>query len=208
MGLFWTYRPLYPVSRKVLHDIADQYHNWVRNRAQKWRFAIEPDPKGRRDELVAPRFPKAVPDQVVAIIKAREPTGILTAIGKEQNGHLEMKWRWVDQYNFYVNDRHWGPMFVRVCPYFPFSARVCLNQHDWLAQCLRQRAIRFRQSSNAFLSCSDPEALQQLADSLTPDDLIVLLPKMAGPFHTLLPPRGAPTRRSSAPFVFCPNRVL
>jgi hypothetical protein len=32
------------------------------------------------------------------------------------------------QYNFYVNDRHWGRMFVRLSPYFPFSARVCLNQ--------------------------------------------------------------------------------
>ena len=63
-------------------------------------------------------------------------------------------------------------MFVRVCPYFPFSARVCLNQHDWLARGLRQRAIRFRQCSNAFLSCSHPEALQQLADSLTADDLM------------------------------------
>jgi hypothetical protein len=24
-----------------------------------------------------------------------------------------------------------------VCPYFPFSARVCLNQHHWLANRLR-----------------------------------------------------------------------
>jgi hypothetical protein len=42
-----------------------------------------------------------------------------------------MKRRWVDQYNFYVQDSCWGQMFVRVCPYFPFSARVCLNQHYW-----------------------------------------------------------------------------
>ena len=81
---FWSYRHLYPVSRKVLHDIADQYHNWVRNQAQKWCLAIEPDPKARRDDFVAPRFRKAAPDPVVAIIKAREPTGILKAIGKEQ----------------------------------------------------------------------------------------------------------------------------
>ena len=188
MGFFWSYRHLYPVSCKVLHDIADQYHNWVRNRAQKWRLAIEPDPKGRRDDFVAPRFRKAAPDQVVAIIKAREPTGILKAIGKEQNWHLEMKWRWVDQYNFYVNDRHWGPMFVRVCPYFPFSARVCLNQHDWLARGLRQRAIRFRQCSNAFLSCSDPEALQQLADSLTPDDLMACAQKWLARFTPFFTP--------------------
>ena len=25
--------------------------------------------------------------------------------------------------------RKWGRMFVRVCPYFTFSAPVCLNQH-------------------------------------------------------------------------------
>ena len=32
--------------------------------------------------------------------------------------------RWVMQYNFYINDSHWVPMFVRICPYLPFSAQV------------------------------------------------------------------------------------
>jgi hypothetical protein len=63
-------------------------------------------------------------------------------------------------------------MFVRVCPYLPFSARVCLNQHHWLANRLRQEGIAFRQCSNAFLNCSNPERLQQLADSLTSKDLL------------------------------------
>jgi hypothetical protein len=31
-------------------------------------------------------------------------------------------------------------MFVRMCPY-PFSARVCLNQHHWLADCMREEGI-------------------------------------------------------------------
>src|SRR5437879_7290630 len=84
----------------------------------------------------------------------------MTAIGKDDRWHLEMKRRWVDQYNFYVQDSHWGRMFVRVCPYFPFSARVCLNQHYWLALRLQERGIRFRQCANAFLQCSDPKALQ------------------------------------------------
>src|SRR5215467_7999012 len=78
-------------------------------------------------------FRRAQPDQVVAIIKAREPATIMTAIGKDDRWHLEMKRRWVEQYNFYVHDSRWGQMFVRICPYFPFSARVCLNQHYWLA---------------------------------------------------------------------------
>jgi hypothetical protein len=86
--------------------------------------------------------------------------------------HLELKQRWVNQYNFYLNDQHWGPMFVRMCPYFPFSARVCLNQHHWLALRMQQEGIAFRQCKNAFLQCSNPERLQQLADSLTAQDLL------------------------------------
>ena len=90
----------------------------------------------------------------------------------QEQGHLEMDYRWVDQYNFYINDEHWGRLFVRMCPYFPFSARICLNQHYWLANRMREEGLRFQQCKNAFLRCSDPESLQQLADSLTAKDLI------------------------------------
>jgi hypothetical protein len=60
---------------------------------------------------------------------------------------------------------------VRVCPYFPFSARVCLNQHHWLANQLRTEGISFHQCSNAFLKCGHPDRLQELADSLKARDL-------------------------------------
>jgi hypothetical protein len=63
-------------------------------------------------------------------------------------------------------------MFVRICPYLPFSARVCLNQHHWLANRMREEAIGFKQCANAFMRCAAPERLQQLADSLTPGDLL------------------------------------
>jgi hypothetical protein len=78
----------------------------------------------------------------------------------------------VKQYNFYLNDQHWGPLFVRICPYFPFSARVCLNQHHWLAPRMQQEGIFFPQCKNAFLQCSHPKRLQELADSLTAQDLL------------------------------------
>jgi hypothetical protein len=188
IGFFWVYRKIYPVSRKVLREIATQYQHWVVQRAQSWQVEIEKDPENRRDDFLASRFRKARPDQVVAIIKAREPAGIMTAIGQDQNWHLQMKRRWVDQYNFYVNDRHWGPMFVRVCPYFPFSARVCLNQHDWLAHGMRRRGIRFQQTTNAFLRCSNPTALQQLADSLTPEDVIACAQKWLTRFTPFFTP--------------------
>ena len=159
VGFFSEYRNLNPVSRDVLRDIATQFHNWAKNRSQKWEAPIVEAPEGRRDEFVEPYFKRPKADAVVCIIKAREPARILTAIGskKENRWHLELKQRWVEQYNFYINDSDWGRMFVRVCPYFPFSARLCLNEHHWLANRLHHEGIRFEQTSYAFMQCSDPK---------------------------------------------------
>jgi hypothetical protein len=113
----------------VLKDIAAQYQRWLTAQARAWRAPIVDAPAGRRDAFVEPYFRRAKPDQVVVIVKGREPARILTAIGKADRWHLQYAKRWVDHYNFYVRDAEWGRMFVRVCPSFPFSARVCLNQH-------------------------------------------------------------------------------
>src|SRR5438876_1714416 len=213
VGFFWTYRQIYPVSRQVLRDIATQYHNWAKNHSQKWGVPIQEDPPGRRDDFVERYFRRAQPDQVVAIIKAREPATILTAIGKDDRWHLELKRRWVEQYNFYVQDSRWGQLFVRVCPYFPFSARVCLNQHYWLALRLQERDIRFQQCANAFGQCADPGALQKLADSLAANDLITCAQKWLTrftPFFTAEERKhaGVQHRLFFAPVEYCDNLIF
>jgi hypothetical protein len=166
IGFFNTYRQQYPVSRDVLRDIASQFQNWVLNRSQKWRAPILEAPEDRRDKFLDPYFRKAKPSQIVAIVKGREPARIMTAIGnkKDNRWHLQIAQRWVVQYNFYVNDERWGRMFVRMCPYLPFSARVCLNQHHWLANRMIEEGIDFQQCTNAFLKCANPARLQELAD--------------------------------------------
>jgi hypothetical protein len=173
VGFFDTYRQVYPVSRDVLRGAAEQFQGWVKQQADRWNAPIVEAPRGRRDEFVEPYFRGATPDQVVVILKAREPARIMTAIGdkKANRWHLQIADRWVVQYNFYVNDRRWGRIFVRMCPYLPFSARVCLNQHHWLANRMRQEGIDFQQCSNAFLRCGTPERLQELADTLRAEDL-------------------------------------
>lgn len=171
VGFFNTYRELYPVSKPVLKDIARQYDHWVTAQAKRWGAPIVEPPAGRRDDFVDRYFRRAEAEQVVVILKAREPARILIAIGKDDRWHLEYARRWINQYNFYLLDREWGRMFVRICPYFPFSARVCLNQHHWLAHRLSAEGISFRQCGNALLTCGDPTRLQQLADALTPRDL-------------------------------------
>jgi hypothetical protein len=174
VGFFNTYRRLYPVTRYALRDIAEQFQRWLKDRAAKRSIPIVEAPKGRRNEFVEPYFDRAKPDQVVVILKAREPARIMIAIGDKaaNRWHLQIADRWVVQYNFYINDGSWGRMFVRICPYLPFSARVCLNQHYWLANRMREQGIGFKQSTNAFLKCAAPARLQELSDSLSPRDLV------------------------------------
>jgi hypothetical protein len=198
---FTRYREQYPVSRAVLRDIATQYQHWVTARAAQWDVPIVDAPAGRRDDFVDRYFRRAEPDQIVVILKGREPARILTAIGHDDRWHLQYARRWVVQYNFYLLDREWGRLFVRICPYFPFSARVCLNQHHWLANRLRAEGIAVRQCGNAFLTCSDPARLQQLADALTPRDLARCAQKWLRAFT----PFFTPTERREAA---CQHRMF
>src|SRR5438045_6116997 len=173
VGFFDTHRRVYPVSRDVLRGAAEQFQDWVKDQADRWNAPVVEAPKGRRDEFVEPYFRGAQPDEIVVILKAREPAGSMTAIGDRtpNRWRIQIAERWFVQYNFYTNDRRWGRMFVRMCPYLPFSARVCLNQHHWLASRMHEEKLDFQQCSNAFLRCSTPQRLQELADTLTAEDL-------------------------------------
>jgi len=51
IGFFNAYRSGQRVSRHLLRDIAEQFHNWVKNRAQKWGAPIIDPPAARRDEF-------------------------------------------------------------------------------------------------------------------------------------------------------------
>jgi hypothetical protein len=220
LGFFNIYRDGKRVTRKTLTDIADQFQNWVKNRSQKWGAPLLEPPDGegdasRRDKFLDPYFRNAKPDQVVAILKAREPARILVAIGDKDNDspHLEYKQRWVNQFNFYLNDSRWGRMFVRMCPYFPFSARVCLNQHHWLAIRMREEGIDFQPCTNAFLGRANPARLQELADSLTPQDLLRCGQKWLATFTPFISDRerkqaGCQHRLFFAQVEYCDNLIF
>jgi hypothetical protein len=77
----------------------------------------------------------------------------------------------VNHYYFYVQDREWGPAFLKVCTYLPYPIRVCLNGHEWVKQQLRREGIGFESLDNGFLSSADPQRLQTICDALSPGDV-------------------------------------
>ena len=77
----------------------------------------------------------------------------------------------VNHYYFYVQDREWGPAFLKIGTYLPFPVKLCLNGHEWAKQQLRRARISFESLDNGFLTCAAPERLQAVCDRLAPADV-------------------------------------
>jgi len=54
IGFFNTYRGGQRVTRSLLTGVADQFRDWVTNRAHKWGVPILDAPEGRRDDFLDP----------------------------------------------------------------------------------------------------------------------------------------------------------
>ncbi len=73
----------------------------------------------------------------------------------------------VNVYYFYCRDRDFGPFFLKFCSYFPYSAKLCLNGHEYLKCQLTQRGIGFEAMDNGLLSCTDLPAAQRISEGLS-----------------------------------------
>ena len=87
---------------------------------------------------------------------------------------------------FYLNDRQFGRMFIRIQTWFPWRIQVYVNGHDWLARQLDKRRISFRRQDNAFLAIEDPQAARRIADSFADLPWTSLLNRWARRFNPLL----------------------
>jgi len=129
--------------------------------------------RSRRDDFVLPYFTAPKPDQVVCILKARngahhdrhrnkEGKPLASAIEATVGPSIQL---------LYINTVKMGTDVRPVCPYFPFSARVCLKSSPLDRESLKQHGSASANRQNAFASCADPKILQQIAGSLSAKDL-------------------------------------
>src|SRR5499427_6471283 len=176
VGFLDKCRQVPSITRAYFREVSEDYHRFVERLAATQRVQIVQPPKGvRREDWVEPfdqRFGSRF--GIVVILTSRENARVAVSYPTASGGNRsEVCTRFVWQYYFYLRDQDWGRLFLRICPYFPFNARVCVNQHEWLARRLQEEGICFRKAANALVQCADPERLQQLADGLTPADLEV-----------------------------------
>jgi hypothetical protein len=176
VGFLDKCRQVPSITKAYFREVSEDYHRFVAQLAATQRIPIvEPPKRIRREDWVEPFYQRfGSRFGIVVILKSRENARVAVSYPSSSGGNrIQVCTRFVWQYYFYLRDRQWGRMFLRICPYFPFNARICINQHEWLARQLQEEGIFFRKSANAFAQCSDSERLQHLADSLTPTDLEV-----------------------------------
>jgi hypothetical protein len=101
----------------------------------------------------------------VAQEKARVPRTVRKAFGN--GGTIP----WIDYssanvnfYYFYCLDEEFGPFFIKFCSYFPYTAKLCINGHEYLKCQLDRRGIDYEALDNGISWCEDVPAAQRICD--------------------------------------------
>jgi hypothetical protein len=175
---------IYPITKQALRQRTQDYQGWVEAFARNHRIPLQwPDPdmkkKGLRQEDYARPYLLAMERRkrlgVYFIFKTMEPGPNFRSCPPqyptEDPGYRIIKRQWsrYTHYYFYIRDEVLGPMILCVGSFLPFSTRYWITGHSFIAGELQRQGVRFHKDDNAFLSVSDPEALQATAARLSPE---------------------------------------
>ena len=129
--------------------------------------------KGQRKDDVAQEYLTAFTgdEGVLFVGKAQEKASVFRTEKRRRPDGSTYPWIYrsttpVNHYYFYLLDRDFGPLFIKICSYFPYAIKVCLNGHEWLKRQLTQRGIPHEPLDNGIRSSDDPGRVQRIADSL------------------------------------------
>jgi hypothetical protein len=161
-------------SPVVLGQISERFREGVKALAEQEGIPVYQFRHKERKDDIANSFRRRrnVRDAIVFIGVAQEKAQAFN--GKKINGQFQFdrdKTVYVNHYYFYIDDEEFGPMFLKICSYAPWSMKLCLNGHEWAKRQLDKRHITHEALDNGFLSCSEPVKLQKICDSLGPEEI-------------------------------------
>ncbi len=83
--------------------------------------------------------------------------------------NIAKKRSYVNHYSFHLMDPVWGHVTIKMSGHPPFAAQVILNGHEYVARRAQTDGIGFTMEGNCFTAVADPQALAQVADTLSQD---------------------------------------
>jgi hypothetical protein len=141
----------------------------------------------RKDDLARAHLARFAGDEGVLFVgKAQEKTPVFRT-EKRRNPQTGQSYAWivrstalVNHYYFYCVDRDFGPFFLKFCSYFPYTAKLCLNGHEYLKRQLAKDAIAYTALDNGLFTCADPRRAQAICDGFGAEQIEALLRKWLG----------------------------
>jgi hypothetical protein len=120
---------------------------------------------------------------IVFVGKAQEKTPVFRT-EKRRNPDTGRSYPWivrrtamVNHVYFYGLDEDFGPFFLKFCTYFPYTAKLCINGHEYVKRQLAKEGIAFEALDNGILTCANPRRLQQLCNGLSASKIDTMLRK-------------------------------
>jgi hypothetical protein len=166
------------ITKEVLKQRTDDYQGWVKGFARNHNIPMQWAEKGvKKEECVEPllrRMERAKRYGVYFIFQSMEQGATLRSrkpkfACADPNYQILSKCRSrFTHYYFYIRDPALGALVLRVASFLPFHTTYWLNGHNFIEVELKRSRVQFRKNDNAFLSVSNPKALQAAADRLSP----------------------------------------
>ena len=121
-------------SPVVLGQVSEKFRQAVKAQAEREQIPIyQFQHKERKDDIANDfRRQRQVRDGIVFIGVAQEKAQAFH--GKKVNGQFQFdrdKTVYVNHYYFYIDDADFGPLFLKVFSYAPWSTKLCLNGLEW-----------------------------------------------------------------------------
>jgi hypothetical protein len=122
-------------------------------------------------------------EKVLFVGRAQEKTTVISSV-RRRNPVTGAAYAWLVHTNALVNhfyvycfDDDFGPLFLKFCSYFPFTAKLCINGNEWAKRQTAKAGIGFTALDNGFAAVDDPAAVQAICDRLGPEQIDTLLRK-------------------------------
>jgi hypothetical protein len=184
-GFFRFHRGYQFASSALMDPISKAFVADMEQFAKRGNIPVVRFEKGQRKDDVAAEFRKKFQGQegVLFIGKAQEKTPVFRT-ERRRNEKTGATYPWlvrstamVNHFYIYCIDREFGPFFLKFCTYFPYTAKLCLNGHEYAKKQLDNKGIGYEALDNGILSCENPRRVQLICDGLSAENIDGLLRK-------------------------------
>jgi hypothetical protein len=160
-------------STKQVAEKTESFVKSIMQFALDYKIDLVRFEKGQRKDDVMQRrlraFKKKYQAGVVFIGVAQEKARVPRTVRKAFGDGGTIPWinyssANVNFYYFYCLDEDFGPFFIKFCSYFPYTAKLCINGHEYLKCQLERRGIDYEALDNGISWCEDARLAQRICD--------------------------------------------